>query len=217
MENMMMNYEDGISYHFANFKFRKSIKEKGLKGGISATLGVFLASIFMDVHKTRNIPKWFYRTTAVYSYPDFSYVYNGDSRYGGYENSDIYALDISESNWFIGSFGISGFCLGSIDIEEINPKCIFNEKEMLKWTRKYWHNFYSKNEFLSKSEKVLTTENDWGLDEILIPVKVPSNKIILIGTFRNGIFYPKPIIKKFIKKEYKNKEKEIYSWMKQCQ
>ena len=220
---MMKDYKNNVSYHFSPRKNRKAIQKNGLIGGARSDIEILAASAYVDAHRSRNAPKDFYKTTAIYSYLEFSYIYSGyeEKEYseeeikiiGDYYETDIYAIDLTGIDWYIGSIGISNALLMYINIESWGSQ----EKELHQAALEYWHNLYSKEEFLSASKKVQKTDENWGLDEILIPRKVGPEKVTLIGTKKGNIFYPKPVIKEFIKEEYKQQTKEIYKWLKKNQ
>lgn len=219
--NFMMDCLDDIGYHivFSKTSSRKSIEQNGLIGGEYSNLELLITSSFMDAHRTKNIPKNFYRTTAVYMYPSFDYIWTraeakeyindlNTPKESFLEldphknNEDVYAINLQNLDWFIGSTGLSGFCLSSANLQDNNPKCPYNEKEQLIYTKDYWHNFYSKKEFLEYGEKVERSNTDWGLDEILVPIRITPDRLTYIGKYRYGYFYPNKNIMNFVKSGY---------------
>lgn len=188
-EMKMKGVNENVVFHFSNHSSQSTIQKEGLRGGVGSTFELLSTSSFMDAHRTHNVPKWFYRTTSVYTYPEMDYCIGEDDEPSEvFEDSDLWAIDISNMEWFIGSIGLSGFCLGSARTLD-DPE--FDEKEHLKWTRLYWHNFFSKDEFLNQSKLVQKANEDWGLDEVLIPLGIRPEKILYLGSNKQGIFIPK--------------------------
>ena len=79
------------------------------------------------------------------------------------------------------------------------------DKNRIKEAKKYWKNCFSKEEYLSESERVIKSNKYWGLDEILYCGIIDKSRIKLLGTWNRDkclwYFYDDNI-KFFIKEDY---------------
>ena len=162
-------------------------------------MDVMMASCFLDAKKPKHIPLNFYRQMSVYVSPEMTYYFLKE-----YDNNvDLYIIDISKYDWRIASEGISGFCLAYWDDNKFEYP-----SEWRKYRKLYWDNCFSKEEYLSQSEKVKKSDDVYGLDEILIQNFISPDDIIQIGTFKDKHFYYQDVIKKFaLNNFYKDFEK----------
>lgn len=200
--NLLKDFKGGVAYHISLVSNRKDILEKGLIPNGKPDLNVLSTSIYLDMLRTKEIPKDFFKSLSVYLYPDF-YLSSSEGIYSN--NIDLYGIDISGLDWRVGSRFLSGNCLVTCNIldNEIISKSNYRKSE----AKKYWKNCYSKEEYLKNSDRVIKSDRNWGLDEILYCGVIDKSRIKLIGTFDSEkilwYFYEKSI-KHFIKEEYKD-------------
>lgn len=200
-QNILIDFTSDVAYHTSPIKNRDDILKNGLVSGKNISTDLLRTSLFMDSHRTRNIPSNFYRTSSIYLYPKYT-EWIEEAEF------DLYAVDIKDLDWYIASYSLSGFCLCSLMNSDDKYENI-NKKECLKWTRLYWHNCYSKEEFLKQTDEVKQSESLYGLTEILVPFKIPADRIAHIGKFIQGRFLPNENFQSFVKDEYKNSYRKI--------
>jgi len=205
-EEMLKNVFDNIGYHVSGIENRENILSHGLKANGNTDYEVLLTSCYLDNHKTKNIPKDFFRSACIYLHSEMSiYELGSYKKEREVDDRDLYAVDISGIDWRIASQGLSGFCL------YIKDYCSFNEwfsrKEIKKYVRDYWRNSYSKQEYLSQSDEVIKSDKNWGLDEIL--VMQPLTNIERIGTFTSRGFVYEECLSNYIRDEYKTTFREV--------
>lgn len=200
-QNILLDYESDIVYHTSSISNRENILKNGLVAGKNIPMDLLKTSLFMDRHKTKNIPSKFYRTSSLYFHPKFvNWIDESES--------DLYAVDIQALNWYIGSYSLSGYCLYSLMNSNSEYENV-DTKECLKWTKLYWKNCYSKKEFLEQTNDVKQSQSLYGLTEIMIPFKVPADRIAHIGYFSKGRFIPNKNFPSFVKDEYKDSYESI--------
>lgn len=198
-EEILKNVFDGIAYHVSRVENRTRILNEGLKANGNVDYDVLLTSCYLDSHKTKNIPKEFFRSACVYLYPKFSMYRLGFEEKNDIEE-DLYAVDISNMDWRIASVGVSGFCLYCGESKEEYLKW-FDSEWLKKNAKTYWKHCYSKEEYLNKTAEIERADKYYGIDEILCMEKL---KAVHIGTFMHNGFVPKNNFKDFVKDEYKN-------------
>ena len=201
-----------IAFHTSSVENRSKILSNGLIPNGTSNLSVLSANIFADLHRTRSIPKNFYKSLSVYLYPDYFLSSTEETLP---TDEDLYAVDISGLNWRIGSIFLSGNILNNCSyFDELEqPEHFFiSDKSKITTVQKYWKNSYSKEEYLNKSDRVMKSKNSWDLDELLYCGIIDKSRINLIATWnRNKLLwcFNEDIIKSFIKEEYLNNYRDI--------
>lgn len=197
--DILLNYTNNIAYHLSDINNKDSILKQGLIAGKNGSTEILKTSLLMDLNKPDKIPKNFCKTAAIYLYPKFTEWINETE-------SDLYGVDISDLNYYVGSFTLSGFALShtmEIDWE--------NEEEIkdTKYIDLYWNNFYSKDEFLKNTPAVKQSKEQYGLTELLVQFQIHPSRIIHIGTFSLGRFLPNKNFVEFVKPQYKDSYRKI--------
>ena len=199
-EEILKDYTQNIAYHISSTDNRSNILHNGLKANGNCNKEVLLTSCYLDSHKTKNIPDNFFRSACLYLYKNFSFYELGlDENVRNRE--DLYAVDIEDIDWRIASEGLSGFCLY---FEEDNYNEWLNSENLKKYSKKYWKNCFSKEEYLNKNKKSVKADEGWGLDELLVMNDFDKSKVDLIGTFTSNGFVFYESFRKYVKDEYKD-------------
>ena len=209
--NLLKDFTDNIAFHTSSVENRSKILSNGLIPNGTSNLSVLSANIFADLHRTRSIPKNFYKSLSVYLYPDYFLSSTEETLP---TDEDLYAVDISGLNWRIGSIFLSGNILNNCSyFDELEqPEHFISDKSKITTVQKYWKNSYSKEEYLNKSDRVMKSKNSWDLDELLYCGIIDKSRINLIATWnRNKLLwcFNEDIIKSFIKEEYLNNYRDI--------
>ena len=198
--NLLKDYTYGIAYHISSVSNREDILAKGLIPNGKSDLDTLPTSIYLDRYRIKSIPKNFYKSLSVYLYPEY---YLSSTERTCANNIDLYGVDISGLDWMIGSQFLSGNCIVNCNI--LDNDIVTNEKNRIKEAKTYWKNCFSKEEYLSNSDRVIKSDKYWGLDEILYCGIIDTSRIKLIGTWSRDkclwYFYDDNI-KFFIKEDY---------------
>lgn len=205
--NLLKNYLDNVVYHISPVGNRDRILKKGLIPNGENSLDVLPASIYLDKYRIKGIPKDFYKSLSVYLYPEY---YLSSTECIPANDIDLYGVDISGLNWMIGSQFLSGNCMVNCNI--LDNDITTKEKERIKEAKTYWKNCFSKEEYLSNSERVIKSDKSWGLDEILYCGIIDTSRIKLIGTWdRDKMlwYFYEDNIESFIREEYLSNYKNI--------
>lgn len=196
------DYRDNKGYHFTSVYKRDSILANGLIASQTSNLSVLSASVYLDTHKTKNIPKDFYRSLSVYLAKEFTVDDLLDKQF----DQDVYMVDISGLNWYIGSQSLASECFYYDD------DCFHDykiDKDKLKAAHKYWRNCYSKHDYMKQLSNSIESDFEYGLDEILIMYHIPVERVKFIGTFNGGRFHPNKNFKDAVRDMYKDSFTDI--------
>ena len=204
---VLKNYLENIAYHISLVSNRAKILNKGLIPNGENSLDTLPTSIYLDRYRTKEISRNFYKSLSVYLYPEY-YLSSTECTYPN--DIDLYGVDISGLDWMIGSQFLSGNCIVNCNI--LDNDIVTNEKNRIKEAKTYWKNCFSKEEYLSNSDRVIKSDKYWGLDEILYCGIIDTSRIKLIGTWSRDKmlwYFYKDNIKSFIKECYLDRYKTI--------
>ena len=211
-ENFLKNLDEDIVYHISHKDNHKNIMKNGLIANGDVNFDVLFASLYLDSHRPRKIPKTFFRTACIYTYPFFSFhEINLHKDECDRKNNELYAIDIKDLNWGIGSEGISGFCMCVAENEKEYNQWI-HSKDLKKYASMYWKHFYMKNQYYDKNfeKEVEKSQMNYGLDELLIMKSIETNRIKHIGSFTANGFIKTNDFDSIVKDKYKSNYIEIW-------
>lgn len=198
---------NGTGFHISEHRNFNSITSNGLIPKINADRDVDLASKELDKMKPSWIPEWVKRREAVYFHPSMNsyHITSCDIT-----SSDIYAVDLTDKQAWVGSQGLGGFCLFCED---------FNEKQLQshiqniheEYGKDYWNYSCSFSNFISHSRRVKKKDHYAGLDEVLIFESIPKEKVIHIGHWdEHSRFFPTEHFQTFVRSD---KQKQYQTFL----
>lgn len=203
--------DTNICYHVSNNKNRKNILSNGFIPNCVSDSDVRGANKLIDSLRCGCFPKWLKRDNIIFAHPIFdNYRFCKDV----YTDSDLYCIKININKCWVGSIGLSGFCLDDTELlkEDNVPEETIKEfeEERKKNARLYRKYSCSLIDFINNTKDFQRKDNYYGLDEILISHRIPRCTIEHIGYWNSeGEFFENENFKKYVKPEYKNNYKDV--------